>query len=203
MPFWIDPCILFGSTDILPTPEMDSDEKLNTISRLSFIISIVLYIMLGPSQAVQFIVLALAIILVLYFASRGKSKEGFSIAPTYTSDDFIQTTVAPVYAEEWHNPAEEYNIVVDTPVEDIFETPLNPQMYPYGQYLTKTNLLPSDEFALSTGSGSLESAKEFANNAWQRNDMAYRENMMRITKKKMMRRRRHNCRDTFSPFSSY
>ena len=80
---------------------------------------------------------------------------------------------------------------------------MNPQSYPYGQYLTRTNLLPSDEQTIRMGDGSVLKAREMVNSFWTRNDIAYKENMSRIHKLRQDRRFRHNTQDTFSPFHSF
>lgn len=132
------------------------------------------------------------------------SVEHFSVTPTYTGTDFNQTVVPPTYAEEWQIPPPAYDLYTNVPYPDSFETPLRPQSYPYGQYLTKTNLLPSDEYYTHLGCGGARSAREYANSAFLRHDLARRENLTRIYKKKLARRYRHNgSNDVFSPFTSY
>jgi len=76
-------------------------------------------------------------------------------------------------------------------------------MYPYGQYLTRTNLLPSDEEATHMLNGGPRQAREYVNSNFARHTIAFRENMTRLYKKKLARRFRSNNNDVFSPFQGY
>ncbi len=210
MPFWLNICELFSDISVLPSKDMDTDGKLNALTRLVLIISLGLYIMLDSNQWLQFLLLALVVLVVLYFINRqnagsSTTTENFTITPTYLSDDFTQTVVAPTFAEEWHNPPPAYDVQVEAIPMNEFpqEAPMNPQSYPYGQYLTRTNLLPSDEQTIRMGDGSVLKAREMVNSFWTRNDIAYKENMSRIHKLRQDRRFRHNTQDTFSPFHSF
>lgn len=221
--FWInDPCALFDCK-IFPTQSMTKTEKLNALTRLAIIIAIIMYIM-EYKHWFTFLLIALLVIVIIEYSGKSKNVEGltcgsdmlengmlendaeiegFSVVPTYVSDDFSQTIVAPTYAEEWHVPPPYYDIYSNVPAYDTFQEPMTPQAYPYGQYLTRTNLLPSDEYFTHQMDGSMVAAREYANNAYLRNDIAFRDNMTRITKKKLQRQFRQNCNDTFSPYSSY
>jgi len=176
------------------------NEKLNALSRLSLLVSIAMFA-LDYSFWLSFLLLALLIIVVLKYVGQGKT-ESFSITPTYTSNDFQQVTVAPMFAEEWQIKPPSYDLVEAEAAKIDFMEPKNPQSYPYGQYLTRTNLLPADEHYTRLGCG-LRSAREYANSAFLRHDLAFRDNMTRVFKKKLERIRRHNCNDTFSPYNSY
>ena len=139
-------------------------------------------------------------------------REGFSITPTYMTDDFTETNVAPVYAEEWQVPNPAYDHL-DNPSdqfipadEDVFEIPTDTRSYPYGQLLSRTNILPRDEMLMNTQlQGGHIQAKEYVNDYWTRNEIARRENLMRLRLKSNERRYRHTgrARDIFSPYKSY
>lgn len=161
-----------------------------------------------------FLILGVAIIIVINYSGYEKSKsttedsiEDFTIVPTYVGTDFQQTIVAPTFAEEWQVPPPAYDIYTQVPYPgdsaDTFEQPMKPQSYPYGQYLTRTNLLPSDEYYTHLGCGGARTAREYVNSTFLRHDLARQENMTRIFKKKLNRRFRHNTQDTFSPYHSY
>lgn len=201
--FWLeDPCVLFKDPSIFPNDKMTKEEKLNALTRLAIIIAIVMWSM-NYDNWLYFLLIALLIIIFLQYGPN-TSKENFSIVPTYNSTDFQQTIVTPTFAEEWQNPPPAYDIYTNIPgPSPVFEAPLKPQSYPYGQYLTKTNLLPSDEYYTHLLGGTTNSAREYVNSTFLRNDLAFRDNMMRIYRKKLNRRFRHNCNDTFSPFHSY
>jgi hypothetical protein len=210
--FWIeDPCVLF--TDIIsifPTKDMTKPEKLNALMRLVFIITVVLYFMNYKHWFIFLAIATFAIVLMNYVkkpSSGDVIKEDFTIVPTYTGQDFQQTTVSPTFSEEWQIPPPAYDIYTQVPPpegqRDTFETPLKPQSYPYGQYLTKTNLLPSDEYFTHLGTGGAKTAREYVNSTFLRHDLAFRDNMTRLYKKKLNRRFRHNTQDTISPYHSY
>lgn len=211
--FWVeDPCILLKDLNIFPTFEMNRNEKLNSLTRLSVIITIVMYLM-NYQQWFTFLLLALLIILLLKYVKcpppepyEENNIEHFTTVPTYESPDFHQTVVSPTYSEEWRGIPPSYDIHTqvaphETPL--CFEEPLKPQSYPYGQYLTHTNLLPSDEYQTHLGCGSPVQAREYANSAFLRHTLAHRENMTRIYKKSLARRFKHNGNSTFSPYYSY
>lgn len=205
--FWIeDPCILLTDFKIVPTNKMTLEEKMNAMTRLIIILTVVLYF-IKFQYWLAFAAISIVSI-IIYYASKKEKKveEPFTVTPTYVSGDFSQTVVSPTYSEEWQIPPPAYDLYTNVPLpeEDTrFEEPLLPQSYPYGQYLTTTNLLPSDEYYTHTGCGGTQDARSYANSAFLRNDLAYRDNMTRIYKKKLERRFRHNTNDTFSPYQSY
>jgi hypothetical protein len=157
-----------------------------------------------------FLLISILLIIVIQYSSKAKdskkTEEHFSVVPTRISGDFLETIVTPTYSEEVRVPPPAYDQFNDTTILDIpFEEPLRPQSYPYGQYLTKTNLLPSDEYYVHTNlSGGSSKAREFANSTFTRNEIAYRENSTRLFKKLLARRFRHDSlNDSYSPFHSY
>lgn len=214
--FWVeDFCILFEGMKIFPTRNMSTNQKLNALTRLSLVISVIMYL---SDYKYWYLFLILAILLLVLLKYGGESikkkfngkKEGFTVTPTYMSNDFHQTTVTPLFAEEWHIPPPAYDLYtqVEQPFDEsnpnYFQTPIKPQSYPYGQYLTRTNLLPADEYVTHQFKGSPRQAREYINSQFLRHDMAFKENMTRILKKKLNRRfRQSGCNDTYSPFHSY
>lgn len=222
--FWVeDPCILVSDVVFFPTAKMTRAEKLNALTRLALAISVVMYFM-KYKYWFHFAVLSVLFGVILFYSCKPKDNkqsdegpktpgenqiENFTVVPTYVGTDFQQTTVAPTFAEEWQVPPPAYDLYTQVPypgpASDTFETPLQPQSYPYGQYLTKTNLLPSDEYYTHLGCGGAKSAREYVNSTFLRHDLAFRDNMTRIYKKSLNRRFRHNsgANDTVSPFYSY
>lgn len=203
-----DPCVLFTNIRIFPLAEMTKDEKLNALTRLSLVIAAILYFM-QYEYWLTFLVIAILIVVLLKYAVKKDEaatiKEDFTLVPTYASPDMHTTTVAPLFAEEWQVYPPTYDTYTNTTTPVHFEEPLTPQSYPYGQYLTRTNLLPSDEYATHMLNGGQRQAREYVNGAFLRHEMAYRENMTRLYKKKLDRRFRNTSpgNDTFSPFHSY
>lgn len=204
--FWVDdPCVLFVHIKLFPLPDMTKTEKLNCLTRLIIIVSGVLYFM-EYKYWFTFLTLSILTILILKYAGSGKgdSKEGFTIVPTYSNPDYHTTTVAPTFSEEWQVYPPTYDLYENQPsTTTTFAEPLTPQSYPYGQYLTRTNLLPSDEYGTHMLNGGPRQAREYINTSFLRHEMAFREDMTRLYKKKLARRFRHNTNDTFSPYSSY
>jgi Family of unknown function (DUF5762) len=213
--FWTeDPCILLSNLKFLPTADMTRDEKLNALTRLTLIVAAGFYFAKYEFWFTFLIIAILLIVLLKYAGVKDKSapegdkeeteKEEFTLTPTYASPDLHTTTLAPLFSEEWQIYPPAYDIYVNDPDPNVtFQEPLNPQMYPYGQYLTRTNLLPSDEYGTHMLNGGPRQAREYANSAFVRHRLGFQENMTRLYKKKLARRFRNNTQDTFSPFQSY
>ena len=223
--FWVeDPCILLTDIKFFPTQEMTKDEKLNALTRLSLVVGGGLYFA-KYEYWFTFIILALLMILILKYAT---AKEGFAVAspsvgstpvdagsetsienftlvPTFPNPNMHQTTVSPLFSEEWQVYPPVYDLYTNTGAANVtYQEPLMPQSYPYGQYLTTTNLLPNDEQGARLLNGGPRQAREYVNSAWTRNTLAHRDNMTRLYKLRLARRFRHNVTDdSFSPYSSY
>lgn len=208
--FWAeDPCVLFQNFTIFPTAQMSREQKLNTISRLVIVISIVMFAF-GYQNWLNFILAAFLIIFLINYMGRGilpeniNIQEHFTVPPTFNSIDFQQTTVAPLFAEEWQIIPPSYDLVSSIPKPPIEQTPvLPPSVFPYGQVLSNTNLLPADEHLVRQLDGSTRNAREYVNSTFLRNDLAERDNLTRIYKKKLERRFRQNCSGSFGAYSSY
>lgn len=221
--FWIkDPFILLNDLVLFPVADMCRSEKFNALTRLVLIIAVIMYFM-KYKHWFNFLIISILVVVVLKYAGekncpckqkeelekKKKVVEHFSVVPTYTGTDFQQTIVAPTFAEEWQIPPPAYDIYTQVPYsgpgKNTFNSPMKPQTYPYGQYLTRTNLLPSDEYYTHLGCGGAKTAREYINSTYLRHDLARRENMTRIYKKKLNRRFRSSSvgGDTFSPFHSY
>jgi hypothetical protein len=206
--FWADdPCVLFTNIKLLPMASMTHDEKLNVLTRLVIIASVVFYFMKYEFWF-NFLLLGLLLIVLIKFVVLDKrdkpgKKEDFTLVPTYANPDMHTTTVAPLFSEEWQIYPPSYDLYTNTPPEATFSEPLMPQSYPYGQYLTRTNLLPSDEYASRMLNGGPKEARSYINNAFMRNELGYRENLTRLYKLGIARRFRANSNETFSPYRSY
>lgn len=207
--FWIyDPNALFSRMEIFPTKDMSRVEKLNALTRLSFAGSAVLYVMEYKKWRE---VLGGSVILIVLMELMGKGedeKEGFSVTPTYDSTDYHTTVIAPSLAEEWQVRPPAYDIFVDEGIKsnDVVDLdalqPMDMRQYPYGQYMTRSNLLPSTEYQTHQMKGSHRSAREFANNNFIRQKNVFQDNMMRTYRKRLDRRFRHT-NNLFSPYSGY
>lgn len=209
-PWFEDICSLFNSWCFVPSADMSLGQKVNSVSRLVLVATGVAW-GLGYKKWQYILIIGTAVVVIMYVT--GKRTEGFTVPGTITSTpgyydgNFPTTVVSPVYAEEHQVPPPAYDIVTEVYSDDcdddeVQEVKLEPASYPYGQYLTRTNLLPTDEYYVHLEDG-LTNARTFVNNAFTRNDVAHRDNIMRVYKKKLQRRFRHNCHDTFSPWHSY
>jgi len=102
--FWVkDPCSLFRSGSIFPTQTESVNKNLNSLTRLALVIAIIMAV-LGNNQWVFFLSAAVLLIILLKYGGKPVSSEYFTRTPTYVSDDFHQTVVPPLYAEEWQIP---------------------------------------------------------------------------------------------------
>ena len=206
--FWVrDPEILVTDLALTPTSKMSRNEKLNALTRFVIVLAVVLYF-LGYDIWWTFLLVSIIVILLLKCAlgkKDVKTTEGFTVTPTYNSLDFEQTSVAPLFAEEWQIYPPAYDLYENEGNPNAtFMEPDKPQLYPYGQYLTRTNLLPGDEFATHMMNGGTQNAREYANSAFTRHSIAFRDQQSRLIKKIMARRYRNsNLNDSFSPFTSY
>lgn len=228
--FWTeDISVLVNNIRLLPTKDMSREEKSNVLMRLVIIASIVLYFVKWEWW-LHFLFASTIIIIFLNYNEVGCAKnirEGFTVVPTFGPGDpaIAQTFISPSFAEEWIvNPALNAETTIlngsgnDLPSSTLLlDNEVRP--YPYGQYLTSTNLMPSTEAQLASisqqGKGGLLnrnggaiSAKEYANSEFTRASLAFRENMQ--TTYRNMMNRRYGTHDgegykgyTISPYRAY
>lgn len=87
-PFWLnDPTILFYNTQIWPTKDMHKEEKLNAMTRLIILVTILLYLITGNIRVLVAGGVTLIAIVVLKYAHNNSSKEtseGFANLTKYT-----------------------------------------------------------------------------------------------------------------------
>lgn len=125
----------------------------------------------------------------------------------YEPERLDHMAISPIFAEEWHVRPPIYDFYSNRPslrkIEEIPNKIDDPRDFPYGQYLTITNLLPGEEKKVDLFCNKKSSALAYINNQFTRQDVAFRENMTRILKKKLYRRFRHNCYDLWSPYNSF
>jgi Family of unknown function (DUF5762) len=200
--FWLkNPNILFDlKLGLFPTSSMSKTEKLNSVTRVVLLISIILLVCKFEYWYIFLIVSLFVILSVKYSAP---VKEGFTVTPHYPSTDFQQTVVSPSYSSEYQIPPPAYDVYTYVPKLQTFAKPMSPQSYPYGQYLSRTNLLPSDEYHTHLLNGSVREARNYVNSEFLRKELAFRDNQSRIFKKALDRRFQNSCSDTYSPYFSY
>jgi hypothetical protein len=223
--FWVeDISVLVNNIRLLPTDDMTRDEKLNVLMRIIIISTVALYF-LKWTWWKEFVFGATLVCIFFKYNSLGcatDTRENFSVIPTMGPGDpaIAQTYITPLFSEEWVvNPALTDDITpLNGHADDMFPTTLidnTETSYPYGQYLTRTNLLPGTEARLAAQSsagnkgminhnGGAMSAKEFANSEWLRNDLAHRENLITTYNRKMNRRYQNNGEGyIISPYKAY
>lgn len=87
-PFWLnDPSILFHSAQIWPTKDMHKEEKLNAMTRLIVIVTILLYLMTGNIRVLVAGVVTIIAIVVLKYAHNNipqTKSEGFANLTKHT-----------------------------------------------------------------------------------------------------------------------
>lgn len=72
--FWIyDPSVIFQTLEIVPSDDMNNDEKFNAMTRIIIVITIILYLM-KFSFWWLFLVLSLIVIIVLFFIFKNNEK---------------------------------------------------------------------------------------------------------------------------------
>lgn len=202
--FWIEePCVLFTSFAIVPTSSMTKDEKLNALTRLTILVTIILYV-IGYPYWLYFLLIALIVILLLKYVPAG-SKEPFTmLSPTtfYTShaagcgDQSINISSTGLSSPGTVGSST-HETIVDLPGEmipddeevfDCYETIEPTVLYPkqcppntrkcraYGQssYHTKTTLLPSNEADINCMNGGSNGARCIVNQLYTTNSLKYR-----------------------------
>lgn len=214
--FWLDdPSILISNLELFPTKNMTNlQDKLNALTRFVILATIIL-MCFNWRYTFHFIAIAILIVIVIqYYSVKNtfdpvkKNEENFTMVPTYSGGDLNQSIVSPLYAEEWQVAPPAYDLYEQSPFNGEsrieFDEPMRPQSYPYGQYLTTSNMLPSDEFHVNQQCGGTKEAREYFNSAYTRHTTAFRDDMSRILKKKIQRRFRHQGgNDAISPYLSY
>ena len=107
-PFWINnPSILFNNeqiTDLWPTTNMDYEQKLNALTRLIALITLVGYIFSSSTRILVAGVLTIGMIVVLFYARKPKMtknmlKEGFAVQGNEVTGMFDKSIVNPVTLE--------------------------------------------------------------------------------------------------------
>jgi len=107
-PFWINnPSILFNNeqiTDLWPTTNMDYEQKLNALTRLIALITLVGYIFSNSTRILVAGVLTIGMIIVLFYARKPKMtknmlKEGFAVQGNEVTGMFDKSIVNPVTLE--------------------------------------------------------------------------------------------------------
>lgn len=211
--FWLSqPDVLIKQFCVFPSPKNTFNKNMNCITTVIVLIGIIL---LFFKIQVMYVILAMliSILCIAIFTKmhNKRRKEGFARDPHYLDDDFIQTNVTPLVAEEWHFNPPAYELVSQISgdgrdfTEPVFgkKQYMEPPLVPYRQYLTRTNLLPGDEAEINLFDGGVTGARTYMNDAFTRHALSFKENMSRLYKKSNNRRYRMNNYEVISPYTSF
>lgn len=208
--FWLQkPCALFENLEILPCGDMSKEEKLNALTRLIILISLVLFVS-EVKWWLQFLVLGIVFVIILSSSLCPTKKEGFTINPTYAEGSIPTTTVPPLFAEEWQIPSPSYDIYewsgAQTPSQEAVceqqKNVLTQRSYPImNQYITDTSVIPFEEEELKNRP--TKDVKMFMSDSFTRDQMDFRNDMTRIYTNKLNREFNHGCNQNITPYSSW
>ena len=206
--FWLtDPCELVSNPSLIPTKEMSLNEKLNSVTLLVLLGTVIMWF-LDYEYWYLFLVGGLALIIIIKIISERK-KEHFTIPPTYVDGSSPMTTVPPMFAEEWQIPPPAYDVYNMSDVENPYnqlaynsQIDLNKQPYPiYSQYISDTTVLPQEEEELKNRP--LRDAQFYMTDAVTRDEITFRNDMIRPFVNRINREYNHGCFDQITPYSSW
>jgi hypothetical protein len=208
--FWLNnPCNLAKDCSLFPTSTMPVDEKLNSITRLVLVIGVTLWALKYEYWNLFLLGGLLAIIIIKYISESKTVSEGFTIPPTYVDGASPMTTVPPLFAEEWQIPPPAYDVInmqgVNNPYTEVAcesQTTLLQKPYPiFSQYITDTTIIPSEEEEFKNRS--LQDVKMYATDAYTRDQLQFRNDIIRPFVNRINREYRHGCFDQITPYSSW
>lgn len=200
--FWAEsPCSLLTSLSIVPTENMNLDQKLNAVTRLVIVMSIIAYF-LDYKYWYIFLLVGLGILILLRYARPSQKREGFTIPPTNLVGSQYVTTIPPVLGEEFENPPPAYNnytLLADEQGPNCEIPPtFDESAFPvYGQYYTQTNLQRYRDDELRNQS--LIDSTVQINDAFTHDQIQFRNDMTRNLYNRMNREFRNGCFDSVSP----
>lgn len=208
--FWMnDPAILVKKFNLLPSLELSLNEKLNALTRIIFIITIIMLCFDFPYWY-WFLIIGLLIIMAIKIICskycdndrlRGNYNENFSIPPTYIDGSEPMTTISPIYSEEIQSPS---------PIYDTYDNASGPEgecgeivedRPIFGQYISSNRLFPYQQGELNNRP--LNDSLLYMNNEWSRDQLQFRNDMTRTFINKLDRAYKLGCADSISPTNSY
>ncbi len=75
--FWIEnPAVLLSSLDVFPNSDMSEEERLNAITRLIIVISVILLVM-GYKEWLIFLIIGIVFVVIIYFNNRNNLIEPY------------------------------------------------------------------------------------------------------------------------------
>lgn len=200
--FWLNDFSALFQWNLIPSPDLTLNQKLNAFTRLIIIFTIILYAM----EIKYWWILPITGIIIIFILKiicgcNNKNREGFSIPPTYVDGAEPMTTISPAFAEEWQSPPPIYDEYTNAPPQEkcgeYEETrPI------FGQYISSSRLLPyEDQMVQNTP---LNDAQLLMNDEFTRDTLQHRSDLSRGYVNRMNRIYRHGaCYDNLSPMNSY
>lgn len=113
-----------------------------------------------------------------------------------------ETVTAPIYAEQWRiRPFQydEFSQLAEPPAVEVNKID-DPRNYPYGQLLSRTNVLPRDEARIALWAVEEPMAVAYMNSAFVRQDIAFHDSMGEIMRRKQAIRYKNNPYNSFAPY---
>ncbi|ADB04069.1 membrane protein [Marseillevirus marseillevirus] len=188
--FWAeDLCDLFCNLSIIPKASMSLDSKLNALTRLVIIISIIAYFLKYQYWYI-FLLISLGILILFKYSRKEPKKEGFTIPQTNLVGSQIVSTIPPVLGEQWENPSPTYNnytLLADEQGPNCSIPPtFDESAFPvYGQYYTQSNLQPFRDEELRNQS--LVDSTVQMNNAFLSDQLQFRNDYIRLFQNRLRR----------------
>jgi hypothetical protein len=199
--FWAEsPCDLLTDLSIVPVKTMTMDQKLNALTRLLIVVSVICYF-LGYSWWYILLLVGLVVIVFFKYTRKGGKREGFSIPPTNLVGSQLVTTIPPVLGEQWESPLPTYNsyqTMVDGMPDCSIPPTFDESAFPvYGQYYQTSSLQPfrSEEVR----NKSLVDATVQLTDAWTYDQLQHRNDLTRNFTNSLNRTWRNGCFDAISP----
>lgn len=200
--FWAeDLCDLFCNLSIIPKASMSLDSKLNALTRLVIIISIIAYFLKYQYWYI-FLLISLGILILFKYSRKEPKKEGFTIPQTNLVGSQIVSTIPPVLGEQWENPSPTYNnytLLADEQGPNCSVPPtFDESAFPvYGQYYTQSNLQPFRDEELRNQS--LVDSTVQMNNAFLSDQLQFRNDYIRLFQNRLRRENANTHYEAVSP----
>nr|WNL49785.1 transmembrane domain containing protein [Marseillevirus sp.] len=200
--FWAeDLCDLFCNLSIIPKASMSFDAKLNAITRLVIIISVIAYFLKYQYWYI-FLLVSLGVIILFKYSRKEPKKEGFTIPQTNLVGSQIVSTIPPVLGEQWENPSPTYNnytLLADEQGPNCSTPPtFDESAFPvYGQYYTQSNLQPFRDEELRNQS--LVDSTVQMNNAFLSDQLQFRNDYIRLFQNRLRRENANTSYEAISP----
>ena len=223
-PFWLnDPAILIRKLDVLPNQQMTNAERLNALTRLLLIVTLILFIA-GYDHALTIFVLGIILILVLR-TNEPKQKEGFQPhRGNHIYNCGFDSSMPHINTKYETSPIQQYNhlnyglrsytnakyklIPIETPApyREIWQNEPNyynefsqyPESYDVDYYPTPRQHFASQEYVertpqFSANAYARQSAMPAVESAFMRDSTEYRNNVMGEIVDFYEKQRQHNC----------